>query len=104
MKDQLMDHLKNGNDWERMSTEIDSVFVIRAPGTKSNPKPRLMIEVNPIDETGKPKKRKGLFISTKEMYIQFLEALNDDRIHKLLTSIDEINPVKKTAMKKLKMD
>lgn len=107
MKPQLIEFLKNGDAWEKMETEIDSVFIVKVPGPKSNPEDgaRLMIEVNPIDDSGKPKKRKGLFISGYEMYVQFVEALNEDSLPKLIKTLEEINPVKKaTKRKKLSME
>ena len=65
-----------------------------------------MLEINPIDEsTGKPKKRKGLYLSSREMYVQFFELLGDDRINKLLLTLDEINPKNKAKpMKTLKIE
>ena len=107
MKQQLKDFLKNGEAWEKMETDFDSVFVVKVPGPKSNPVggARLMIEVNPVDEIGKPKKRKGLFISSYEMYIQFVEALNEDSLPKLIKTLEEINPIKKASKrKKLSME
>ena len=51
-----------------------------------------MVEVNPVDKSGQPKKRKGLFIADFEMYLQFTEALQDDRVGKLLKTLDQVNP------------
>ena len=106
MKSELQNFLKDGKPWEKMATDIDGVFIVKVPGPKSNPEggARLMIEVNPVDETGKPKKRKGLFISDNDTLIQYIEALNDDRINKVLLTIEEINPPKQeTKLKKLKL-
>ena len=106
MNQQLKKFLQTAAPWEKLATEIDSVFVVKVPGPKSNPVDgsRLMIEINPVDEMGKPKKRKGLFISSYEMYIQFAEAINEDSLPKLMKTIEEINPEKKSKkMKKLIM-
>ncbi|MCP4763112.1 MAG: hypothetical protein GY870_15150 [archaeon] len=107
MKKDLEDFLVTATAWEKMSTPMDSVFVVKVPGPKANREggSRLMIEVNPVDEAGKPKKRKGLFIADSEMYNQFVEALAEDGIIKLLNTIQSINPVKKSGkLRKLKME
>ena len=65
-----------------------------------------MVEINPVDKvTGKPKKRKGLFIADYEMYLQFQEALFQDEVPALIKTLEEINPtlpVTKTIKLKLK--
>lgn len=107
MENQLKGFLKSAADWEKMSTDVPGVFIVRVPGPKANREggARLMIEVNPVDENGNPKKRKGLFVADREMYIQFLEALQDDRINKILISLEGVNPKKQDKkMKKLKLE
>ena len=101
MKQEFKSFLKTGNPWEKMGTDIPSVFIVKIPGPKKNPVDgaRLMIEVNPVDESGKSKKRKGLFIADREMYHQFIEALQDDRINKILMAIEDINPIKNVTKK-----
>jgi hypothetical protein len=106
MKEQLIKHLKEGAPWEEMETPIPGVFIVKAPGPKSDPKAgKLMLKINPVDESGKPKKKKGLFLSDRETYIQFFEILSDDRINKILVTLEEVNPKStKKSVKKLKMD
>jgi len=100
---QLKEHLKNGNDWEKMETPIEGVSVVKIPATKTRG-PLLHIEVNPLNERGTPMKRKGLFISSFEMFIKFRDALEDDSIVVLLKEIESVNPVGNGAKtKKLKM-
>lgn len=107
MKDDLQKFLKTGAPWEKMKTPFNSVFVVKVPGPKSDPQglARLMIEINPVDSSGKPTKRKGLYIADKETYYQFLEALQEEGINKILQTIEEINPPKSAKqMKELKID
>jgi len=101
---QLKDHLKNGNDWEKMETPIPGVFVVKVPETKTRPA-LLFLEVNPLKNDGKPMKRKGLFIGSKEMYIAFKEALEEDAIFTLIQNVEAVNPKVKGAgaSKKLEM-
>lgn len=101
----LEEHLEKGSDWGKIETDIPGVFVVKIPATKTRPA-KIMVEVNPVDEMGKPKKRKGLFVSDFEMYVQFLEALNDDKVGKLIKVVDSVNPeaASGTTTKKIKIE
>jgi hypothetical protein len=110
MKEQLIRFLKTGAAWEKMETDVPGVFVVKTAGPKANPEAgKLMIEINPVDESGKPKKFKGLMLSDKESFTAFLETMQDDRIHKILSALEEITPAASARsagkqMAKLKMD
>ena len=100
---QLKEHLKNGADWEKMDTPIEGVSVVKVPATKTRPA-LLFLEINPIKEDGKPLKRKGLFVGSKEMLIKFSEALNDDKTFQLIQELERVNPKEtKNSTKKLEM-
>ena len=101
---QLKNHLNNGADWEKMETPVPGVNVVKVPATKTRPA-LLFLEVNPLKEDGKPMKRKGLFVGSKEMLIKFGEALNDDKVFQLIGELEKINPIGTTngPVKKLKM-
>jgi hypothetical protein len=101
---QLKEHLKSGEDWEKMETPVDGVSVVKVPATKTRPA-LLFLEVNPIKDDGKPMKRKGLFVGSKEMLIKFGEALNDDKVFQLIGEIEKVNPKQpmNNSSKKLKM-
>ena len=101
---QLKDHLNNGQDWEKMETPIDGVNIVKVPATKTRPA-LLFLEINPLKEDGKPMKRKGLFVANKEMFVKFMEVLNDDNTFKLIQELERINPKVSNsgATKKLKM-
>ena len=88
---QLKAHLKNGADWEKMETPVPGVNVVKVPATKTRPS-LLFLEVNPLKEDGKPMKRKGLFVGSKEMLIKFGEALNDDKVFQLIGEMEKVNP------------
>ncbi|MHA1111528.1 MAG: hypothetical protein ACTSRE_10535 [Promethearchaeota archaeon] len=106
MKEQLKKFLKDGDPWEKMATDTHGLFIVKVPGPKKSPeKGRLMLEVIPVDENNKPRKRKGLYLSDKETFIQYFDLLNDDNITKILMTIEEVNPVKQNKpLKKLKME
>jgi hypothetical protein len=100
---QLKEHLKSGNDWEKMATPIEGVSVVKVPSTKTRPS-LLFLEINPLID-GKPIKRKGLFVGNREMLVKFSEALADDKVYQLIGEIEKVNPdVNGTGTKKkLKM-
>lgn len=100
---QLEEHLKNGQDWEKMDTPVAGVSVVKIPATKTRAS-LLFLEVNPLKDNGKPMKRKGLFVGSKEMLIKFGEALNDDKVFLLIQELEKVNPtVTSKNSKKLKM-
>ena len=100
----LTSFLETGGNWEKLESDIPGVFVVKVPATKTRG-PLLMCEVNPIDgETGKPKKRKGLFVADFEMYMQFLDALENDKVANLIKILDGLNPDRKAkSNKKIKL-
>ena len=100
---QLRDHLKNGKDWEKMETPVNGVSVVKVPATKNRPA-LLSLEINPLKDDGKPMKRKGLFVTSKEMLIKFSEALNDDKTFQLIQELELVNPKESlNSTKKLQM-
>ena len=104
IQSQLKDHLKNGSDWQKMETPVQGVYVVKVPATKTRPA-LLFLEVNPLKEDGKPMKRKGLFVGSKEMLVKFGEALNDDKVFQLIGEIEKVNPkgISDNNTKKLEM-
>jgi hypothetical protein len=103
IKPQLKKHLDSAEDWEKMETPIPGVFVVKVPATKTRPA-LLFLEINPLNDEGKPIKRKGLFIGTDDQLSRFFQAITDDRLEDLIKAIESINPeVKTTKMKKLQM-
>ncbi len=101
LEKELKEHLNNGKDWEKMETPIEGVMVVKVPKTKTRPA-LLFLEINPIID-GKPLKRKGLFVGSKEILIKFGEALNDDKTFQLIGVMENVNPevLKNGVTKKL---
>ena len=100
---QLKEHLEKGEDWEKMETPVEGVSVVKVPATKTRPA-LLFLEINPIKEDGKPLKRKGLFVGSKEMLIKFSEALNDDKTFQLIGELEKVNPAVSTSGSKKKLE
>jgi hypothetical protein len=103
MEEELKKFLEEGGDWEKMETSIPSVFIVRSPPTKTKGA-RVFVEINPVDEKGNPRKRKGLFVTDSDMLNQFAEVLLDENVQNLVKLIEKLNP-KESAKegKKLKL-
>jgi len=101
---QLRNHLNTAKDWEKMEAPVPGVFIVKVPATKTRPA-LLFLEINPLKDDGKPIKRKGLFVGSKEMLVKFGEALNDDKVFQLIGELEKINPEVATSgtVKKLEM-
>ena len=98
-EEKLSNFLKTGKDWTRLRTTVRGIFVLKLPTYKSSP-PRLAVELNPADETGKPKKRRGLILRSSEDLEDFKELFQYEKISKLLTILDSINPKVEPAKRK----
>jgi len=90
-EERLEEFLRTGNDWEKLKTSIPGVFVQKLPPYRSSPS-RLAIEVNPVDASGNPTKKRGLLIRFPDEFDTFKEILNDEKFPKLLTLLETVNP------------
>jgi len=90
-EEKLTDFLKTGKDWSRIRTSVAGVFVLKLPPYRSSPA-RLVVELNPVDETGNPKKRRGLVLRSSAELEEFKELFREEKLPKLLSMIDSVNP------------
>ena len=90
-EEKLTDFLKTGKDWSRIRTSVVGVFVLKLPPYRSSPA-RLVVELNPVDETGNPKKRRGLVLRSSAELEEFKELFRDEKLPKLLGMVDSVNP------------
>jgi hypothetical protein len=93
--ERLSQFLKEGKDWERKATSIPGVFLIKLPEYKSRPA-YIAIEINPVDTSGIATKKRGILIKSRSELEQISKILTNAKIVQLATSIDEVNPEKKT--------
>jgi hypothetical protein len=90
-EEKLTDFLKTGKEWTRMRTSVPGVFVLKLPPYKSSPT-RLVVELNPVDETGRPKKRRGLVLRSSNELEDYKELFQYEKLSKLLGILDSVNP------------
>ena len=95
----MNEHLSSGTDWEKLRHTIAGVYVVKIPATKTRPA-KLMLEVNPVDESGNPRKRKGLFLTDEKMRRDFVVALENEDVASLIRIVDSVNPSMVEAGKK----
>jgi hypothetical protein len=93
--ERLSQFLKEGKDWERKATSILGVSLIKLPEYKSRPA-YIAIEINPVDTSGIATKKRGILIKSRSELEQISNILTNAKIGQLATSLDEVNPEKKT--------
>jgi hypothetical protein len=97
--ERLTQFLSQGNDWERKVTSIPGVFLLKLPTFKSRPE-SIVIEVNPVDPSGSPTKKRGIIIRSSSELEQIRNILTNVKLEQLAKSIDEVNPEVKTSTAK----
>lgn len=95
----LTNFLKTGKDWSRLRTSVQGVFVLKLPSYRSSPT-RLAVELNPIDDAGNPKRRRGLILRSSADLEDFKGLFQYDKLSKLLTSLDSVNPQAEAARRR----
>jgi hypothetical protein len=56
VNERLLQFLKEGKDWERKTTNIHGVFLLKLPVSIGRPA-SLAIEINPADSSDRPQRR-----------------------------------------------
>jgi hypothetical protein len=101
--ERLIQFLNDGKDWEKKVTSIPGVFLLRMPTFKSRP-PSVVIEVNPVDTSGSPTKKRGIIIRSSAELEQIRNILTNAKLEQLTKSVDEVNPESKAATKNQSSD
>ena len=83
--------LEGGKEWERKPTSVPGVFVLKLPAYKGSPK-RLSVEINPVDASGNPTKKRGLVIRSLPELREFRGLIAEEKVERLVKKVDEINP------------
>ncbi|MGQ9788373.1 MAG: hypothetical protein ACUVQM_03580 [Candidatus Hadarchaeaceae archaeon] len=83
--------LEKGVDWERKPTTIPGVFIVKLPPYGRSPT-RLVVEINPVDSSGKPSRRRGFIIRSSQEFVKIRELFADDKLADLIKGVDEVNP------------
>jgi hypothetical protein len=92
-EEKLSEFLEKGKDWDKAKTTLPGVFVVKMPGSKTRPA-NLSVEINPVDASGSPTKRRGLIIRDVEEYLEFKEIILNEKLESLLEMLEGVNPEK----------
>ena len=91
LTESLKTFLEKGSDWERKPTTLPGVFIVKLPPFGRSPT-RLVVEINPVDASGKPTRRRGFIIRNSVELKDFRDLLAGDKLGGLLKDMDEVNP------------
>ncbi len=89
--EKLLEFLNSGKDWERKQTSIPGVFLLRLPALKGK-KPSVFIEVNPVDSSGAPIKKRGVIIRSGAELAEIRRIVSSSKMDELMKKVDEVNP------------
>ncbi len=101
LEEKLTKLLEEAEDWKKIRTVVPGVFIVKIPGSKKKA-PSLALEINPADKTGKPTKKRGLYIMNRDEYEIFKEILTTQKVEQLITAIEKIK--KKSAIEEPKKE
>ncbi|HEY9387474.1 MAG TPA: hypothetical protein VIP70_10575 [Nitrososphaeraceae archaeon] len=96
--DRLVQFLKEGKDWDKKATNIPGVFLLKIPAYRGS-SASIAIEINPLSSSGSPTKKRGVIIRSGSELEEINRLLSNPKLVQLATSIDEVNPEKKTFTK-----
>lgn len=99
-EDRLSSFLKTGPDWGKLKTSVPGIFVLKMPAYKSSPA-RLAVELNPVDASGSPTKKRGVVLRSREELEEYRAIFQVEKLTPLLEQMEKVNPeVKKQAAQK----
>jgi hypothetical protein len=91
LESKLAEFLKSGKDWERKPTSLRGVFVLKMPPFRGIPA-RLAVELNPVDDAGRPTKKRGVLLRSSEELAEYKVLIDDERLSSLLKNVDAFGP------------
>ena len=80
---------------------MPGIFILKMPAYKSSPA-RLAIELNPVDGSGSPMKKRGLVLRSKEELEEYKTIFQVEKLTPLIEQVEKVNPEesKKQVFKK----
>jgi hypothetical protein len=90
-EDKLSSYLKTGPDWGRLKTSVPGIFILKLPAYRGSPA-RLAVELNPVDASGSPTKKRGLVLRSKEEFEEYKVIFEVGKLAPLLDQVDRVNP------------
>ena len=94
----LAQFLKEGKDWDKKATSIPGVFLLKIPAYRGT-SPSIAIEINPINSSGSPTKKRGVIIRSASELEEINKLLLNPKLSQLARTIDDVNPEKKAVQR-----
>jgi hypothetical protein len=95
--------LKTGSDWAKLKTSVPGIFVLKMPAYKDSPA-RLAVELNPVDGSGSPTKKRGLVLRSEEEFEEYKAIFLVEKLAPLLEEVEKVNPETKRQLAAKKGD
>jgi hypothetical protein len=92
--ERLTQFLEEARDWEKRATSIPGLFLLKLPGLKGNP-PSIAIEINPVDASGLPTKKRGVVIRSAAELEWIRDISSNSKAAELVQRMDKVNPQRK---------
>jgi hypothetical protein len=94
IEDRLTDFLKHARDWERRTTNIPGVFLLKLPSSRTR-QAAIAIEINPVDSDGSATKKRGIVVRSTSELDEFNRILANQKLGELARKVDQVNPKQK---------
>jgi hypothetical protein len=92
VNEKLGQFLKEGQNWEKKSTNIPGASLLKLPTFKKS-LPSLAIEINPINATiGSATKKRAIIIRSGSELEQINQLLSNPKVVELAKKIQAVNP------------
>jgi len=88
IKEKLKSLLVQLQDWEKTSTNVPGVKIIKIPAKNEIPE-RLGIEINPVDNSGRLIKKTGhIVLTNEELFTKYAELFDHPKVLELMQEIE----------------
>ena len=91
LSENLKEFLEKGKDWGRKATSVQGIFLLKLPPYRSSPS-QLVVEVNPLDASGNPTKKRGLILRNSIELNEFRRLINEAKLEVLMSAVERVNP------------
>src|ERR687888_997244 len=93
-EERLAQFLKESKDWQRKTTSIRGIFLLKIPRFKTSAaEESIAIEINPVNAaTGSATKKRGIVIRSSSELEKISKILTDPKLGELANKIDDLNP------------
>ena len=101
--ERLTQFLEEARDWEKRTTSIPGLFLLKLPSLKGNPS-SIAIEINPVDVLGSPTKKRGVVIRSAAELEWIRDISSNPKAAELIGKIDKVNPQRKERSPRIGAD